>query len=152
MAKTVLDNITTLHFAEGMTWQELLQKMSDEAIAKGWAKDGFAEAILTRESKYATGLHASACDIAIPHADAEWTIEPAMVAAILDTPVAFEPMGGMGDQVQARFVFMLVIPDAAAHIDFLQAIAGYIEDDALLGKLCESKDITELIDYLKENM
>lgn len=151
MGKTVLDNISSLRFNEEMTWQQLLTKMAEDAIAHGWARPGFTEALLTRESKYATGLHAS-IDIAIPHADAEWTIEPAMVTAVLDTPVAFAPMGGEGDEVQAQFVFMLVIPDADAHIDFLQAIAGYIEDEELLGDLAETKDITKLIAYLKENM
>ena len=90
MGKTVLDNISSLRFSEEMTWQQLLTKMSDEAIGKGWAKPGFTDAILTREENFATGLHAS-IDIAIPHADAEWTIEPAMVTATLDTPVAFNP-------------------------------------------------------------
>ena len=151
MGKTVLDNISSLRFSVEMTWQELLTKMSDEAIKNGWAKDGFKDAILTREEKFATGLHA-AIDIAIPHADAEWTIEPAMVAATLDTPVPFNPMGGEGGMVQAQFVFMLVIPDADAHLDFLQAIAGFIEDEELLGDLAETKDISSLIAYLKENM
>lgn len=151
MGKTVLDNISSLRFSEEMTWQQLLTKMSGEAIKNGWAKEGFTDAILTREEKFATGLHAS-IDIAIPHADAEWTIEPAMVTATLDTPVAFNPMGGEGDQVQAQFVFMLVIPDANAHIDFLQAIAGYIEDEELLKGLAETKDISNLVSYLKENM
>ncbi len=151
MGKTVLDNISSLRFSEEMTWQQLLSKMSDEAIKNGWAKEGFKDALLTREEKFATGLHAS-IDIAIPHADAEWTIEPAMVAATLDTPVPFNPMGGEGGMVQAQFVFMLVIPDADAHLDFLQAIAGFIEDEELLGDLAETKDITKLISYLKENM
>lgn len=151
MGKTVLDNISSLRFSEEMTWQQLLTKMADEAINKGWAKPGFTDTILERESKYATGLHAS-IDIAIPHADADWTNEPAMVTATLDTPVAFNPMGGQGDAVEAQFVFMLVIPDANAHIDFLQAIAGYIEDEELLGDLAESKDISKLVSYLKENM
>ena len=151
MAKTVLDNISSLRFSEEMTWQQLLTRMADEAINNNWAKPGFTDALLTREEKYATGLHAS-IDIAIPHADAEWTIEPAMVAATLDTPVAFNPMGGEGGEVQAQFVFMLVIPDADAHLDFLQAIAGFIEDEELLGDLAETKDITNLISYLKENM
>ena len=75
-----------------------------------------------------------------------------MVTATLDTPVAFNPMGGEGGVVQAQFVFMLVIPDADAHLDFLQAIAGFIEDEELLGDFAETKDIASLISYLKENM
>ncbi len=151
MGNSVLDNISSLHFNDELTWQQLLTKMSSEAIQKGWAKSGFTEAIIERESKFATGLHAS-IDIAIPHADAEWTVEPAMVTAVLDKPVAFNPMGGEGDLVQAQFVFMLVIPDANAHIDFLQAIAGFIENEDLMKNLSESKDISQLISYLRENM
>ena len=153
MGKSVLDNILELRFSEDMDWKTLLTKMSGEAIAKGWAKEGFTEAICTRESKYATGLQtSSSIDIAIPHADAEWANEPAMIAAILDKPVIFEPMGGMGDQVNARFVFMLVITDPNAHIDFLQAICGFIEDEACMKELNETKDLSKLIDYLKASM
>ena len=151
MKKTVLENISHMCFSEEMTWQQLLTKMSEDAIKNGWAKEGFTDAVITREEQYATGLHAS-IDIAIPHAGAEWTIEPAMITAALDVPVAFDPMGGMGGMVKAEFVFMLVIPDANAHVDFLQAMAGFIGDDAKMGELSVTRDISGLIDYLKENL
>ena len=60
--------------------------------------------------------------------------------------------GDIFSKLFSKFVFMLVIPDANAHIDFLQAIAGFIEDEDLMGDLAETKDITKLIAYLKENM
>ncbi len=42
------------------------------------------------------GIHAPGIGIAIPHADAEWTLVPGMIVGALDEPVIFEPMGGQG--------------------------------------------------------
>lgn len=151
MGATILDNLKVLQISDKMSREDLLSMMADTAIETGWAKTGFKEALLLRESKYATGLHAS-MDIAIPHADAEWTNNSAMIVAILDEPAEFEPMGGEGDQVQACFVFLLVIPDASAHIEFLSSMAEFIEDPDRLKKMHDSKDISELIVFLREHM
>ncbi len=148
MAKTIWDHIVNLRYDEEMTRQELLAKMAGEVHARGWSKDGFTEALLAREEKYATGLHA-AVDLAIPHTDAEFTAEPALITAVLGEPVTFEPMGGEGGPVAARFVFLLVLPDADAHIDFLQALSDFISDEELMKRFAETKDIDFMIDCLK---
>ena len=150
MAKTIWDHIVNLRYDEEMTWRELLTKMADEALARGWAKEGFTEALLAREEMYATGLHA-AVDLAIPHTDAEFTAEPALITAVLGEPVAFEPMGGEGGPVAARFVFLLVLPDAEAHIDFLQALSDFISDEELMNRFAETEDMDFLIGCLKRN-
>ncbi len=150
MAKTIWDHVVNLRYDEELTRQELLTKMAGEALARGWAKEGFAEALLAREEMYATGLHA-AVDLAIPHTDAAWTAEPALITALLEKPVVFEPMGGEGGPVKARFVFLLLIPDADAHIDFLQALSDFISDEALLKQFAESEDMDFLIACLKRS-
>ena len=150
MAKTIWDHIVTLRYDEEMTWRELLTKMAAEALFRGWAKEGFTEALLRREEMYATGLHA-AVDLAIPHTDAAWTAEPALITAVLDEPVAFEPMGGEGGPVAARFVFLLVLPDAEAHIDFLQALSDFIADEELMKRFAETENMDFLIGCLRRS-
>jgi len=148
MTLDVLANIHVLNITEPVTRTELLSRMADLAIENHWAKPGFTQAVLEREAKYATGLHSPSLDVAIPHADPEWTLLPGMIVSILDRPVSFQPMGGQGDEVQAKIVFLLVIPNADAHIAFLQALASFIADKDQLSLLDRTKDINLLISYM----
>ena len=61
-------------------------------------------------------------------------------------------MGGQGDVVPAKLVFMLVIKDNDSHIDFLRAMSEYISGGDHLAELYEKQDISCLISYLEENM
>ncbi len=149
MDQKVLSNVQVVEIQEIISQDQLLKKMGNVAIAAGWAKPGYVEALLERESKYATGLHTEGMDVAIPHADPEWTNEPGMVVALLDKAVTFQPMGGVGGEVKANFVFMLVIPDAEAHIEFLSAFSTFIEDKTHLETLARTRDVNWFLDYLK---
>lgn len=144
----VLKNISVINVSTYVERAQLLGEMADLAVEMSWAKPGFKQAVLEREAKYATGLHTPGLDVAIPHADAEWTLTPGLIVALLDQPVPFEPMGGQGDIVQAQIVFLLVIPDADAHISFLQSLASFIENESQLSLLSRTKDINHLVSYM----
>ena len=151
MGKELLSNIGIIKESGAMSCEDLLTLMGNTAIEKGWAKEGYVEALLKREAEFATGLHASV-DIAIPHADPVWTKEPAILVGFLDKPVSFQSMGGQGGAVPAQLVFMLVIKDNNSHIDFLQAMSEFISGGDHLKELYEKQDISCLISYLDENM
>ena len=150
MGLDVLDNIKVLHISEPITPTELFARVGKLAIDSGWAREGFIQALTEREARYPTGLHTAGVEVAIPHADPEWTLQPGMVVCIANPPVPFQPMGGLGGEVQARFIFLLTIPSAEAHIDFLQALATVIEDEERLKELEETQDINRLIEYLRQ--
>jgi PTS system galactitol-specific IIA component len=152
IVNNVLSNIKVVSIQHAISRDEILTLMAETALDAGWAKPGFTEALLVREEKYPTGLHTQGVEIAIPHADPEWTTTPGMVVGVLENPVPFQPMGGVGDDVMASFVFMLVIPDAEAHMTFLQALAEYIENEAYLMELGNSRDINPLLDFLAQKL
>jgi PTS system galactitol-specific IIA component len=152
MESTVLSNVKIVYFHEAISSQELLKTMGQEAIDAGWAKPGYIEALITREEKFATGLHTDGVEVAIPHADPDWTNEPGMVVGVLDEPVIFQPMGGYGGDVAAKFVFMLVIPDPDAHIEFLSALSSFIESKERLTHLEETRDIQGFLSFLSSAM
>ena len=152
MSFDVLTNIQVVNIEEELSNVELLTRMGQVAIDAQWAKPGFIEAVLEREMKFPTGLHTAGVEVAIPHADPEWTQTPGMVVGVCDQAVVFQPMGGMGGEVQAKFVFMLVIPDAEAHIAFLQGLATFIEDETRLRLLEETKDVNRLIEFLSQTV
>lgn len=147
---SVLNSLHITHLEQALDRRELLQKLAQIAFEKGWVKEGFAQALLEREEKYPTGIHAQGSGIAIPHADAEWTLVPGMVVAILDQPVVFEPMGGQGGEVQARLVFLLLISDPDDHVAFLSALADFISDAEKLQQLRKHDGVTLLLEHFKQ--
>ena len=89
--------------------EELLKKLSHVLLEKGYVKDSYPEAILTREAAYPTGLNTKGIAIAMPHAAPVHAVEAAILVARLKNPVIFKEMGGTGNDVPARLVFMLSI-------------------------------------------
>lgn len=152
MTETLLSNIIVKKYVEPINRIDLLKSLAEIALHEEWARPGYINAVLSREEKYPTGLHTRGVEIAIPHADPEWTILPGMVVGILSEPTGFEPMGGEGDEVKARFIFLLLIPDAESHIDFLQTLAEFIENEDRLKTLGETNDIKPLLDFFKQKL
>ena len=147
-----LSRVATVIIPSHAGRDDVLATLARRAVEEGWARPGYGEAVIAREAAYPTGLHAPGLDIAIPHADAEWTLVPSMIVGILEEPAIFEPMGGQGPEVLARFVLLLVIPDAGTHVDFLRALSGFIENEDLLAKFNTTQDVAILTDYLRARL
>jgi len=151
MAADILDNLIVIK-SQKKTRDEVLRELTDAAIKAGYAKQGYYEALLEREEKYPTGLHIPQIEVAIPHADVEWTIKPSVTIAVLDEPVIFEPMGGEGGEVNARLVFMLTIEDPKEHIDFLRALTNLMGQAEILVEFAESGDPGPVVEKIRAAM
>jgi PTS system galactitol-specific IIA component len=149
LAGGFLSHIETVRLTGAITRDDALTQLAEKAVEAGWARHGYVQALLTREATYPTGLHTRGLDIAIPHADPEWTLIPSMVVGLLEQPAVFQPMGGQGAEVLAKIILLLVIPDADTHVDFLRALSGFIEDPDLLEDLRRTENVGQLIEYLK---
>lgn len=149
----MLSVLNSLHFArfdQPMDRHTLLKHLAEIALREGLAKEGFEQALLEREEKYPTGIHAAGTGIAIPHADAEWTLVPGMIVAVLKQPVTFEPMGGQGGAVQVNLAFLLLIANPDDHVAFLSTLADFISDGEKIARLWQEEDFVSLIDHLKQ--
>jgi len=146
---SILNSLQIARFDQSMDRRTLLKELAEIALREGWAKEGFEQALLEREEKYPTGIHAAGSGIAIPHADAEWTLVPGMIVAVLKQPVLFEPMGGQDGEVQVQIVFLLLSANPDDHMAFLSALADFISDGEKLARLRQEEDLTSLIDHLK---
>lgn len=147
-----LRQIATVRIRGAVGRDAALATLAGKAVQEGWARPGYAEALIAREAAYPTGLHAAGLDIAIPHADAEWTLVPSMIIGILEEPAEFQPMGGQGPEVKARFILLLVIPDADTHVEFLRALSGFIEDERRLAEFGRTQDVALLTAFLRADL
>lgn len=151
VAADLLSNLQVIKSSKS-TKEEVLEEMAAVAIKAGYAREGFSQAILEREIKYPTGLHTPQIEVAVPHADAEWTLQPSLVIGILQKPVIFEPMGGEGGDVQAELIFMLTIEDPSEHVDFLRAFSTLMEVPQVLIDFKNSGDPQPLVEKIRGNM
>jgi len=149
MATDILSNIEVLNLNHATSREEVLTVMSKVVIEKGYATPGFLNAVLERERNYPTGLHTRGVEVAIPHADPEWTLKPSLTVGVLQNAVEFEPMGGEGDMVQARLIFLLTIADPSEHLNFLKAFATLVEDEDTLVEFEKNPDILYLLGRLQ---
>lgn len=148
MGTEIFSNIQVINVSK-QDRVEVLTEMAQKVVDAGYAKPEFIDAVIKREEVYPTGLHTQGVEVAIPHADPEWTIQPSMCVGLLKDAVDFEPMGGEGSTVKAGLIFMLTIADPSEHLEFLQAFATVMEDGDTLSKFEASGDINVLLNKLK---
>jgi galactitol PTS system EIIA component len=103
-------------------WKEVLQRFAALAEKEGFARPGFAEALIQRENEYPTGLPME-IPLAIPHAYPEFVIHPGVGVALLNPPVSFREMGGEEDQwLSVHLVVLMLVTKEIAHNSDLSAI------------------------------
>ena len=71
------------------------------------------------------------------------------LAVVLDEPVEFEMMGGMGDgPLSVRLIFMLAIKDPKAQVPTLQKMMAIIQNQQLLKDIREADTAEEAFDLI----
>jgi PTS system galactitol-specific IIA component len=108
------------------TAEEVLRELGRCAVDRGYASEGYVEALLDREAEFPTGLSVPTApfDIAIPHADPEHVDEGAVVLALPDEPVRFRDMDDPDETVDASVVLLLLARDSDGYAAFLSNLAN----------------------------
>jgi PTS system galactitol-specific IIA component len=121
---------------EGLIVPRLQARSDTEAITtlgnllhqKGYVRDTFVAAVLERERNFATGLPTPEIQVAIPHADVEHVIRPAIAIGVLDEPVKFGEMGDPDGTVDVRIVFMLAVAQSESLVSVLKGLVGMLQN------------------------
>ena len=110
---------------------EFFSKMSEILVEKGYVKDTWLDAILTREKNYPTGLQFEHIAVALPHVDPENLIKPYIAVIKPKEPIVFEGMAGIGGDVPAELIVNLgLLAHAEGQVAVLQALMGVFMDEA----------------------
>lgn len=126
-------NIDVLHCLEATGDEAALRYLGNEAIARGWAREGYAEALLRREQEYPTGIATATARVALAHADPEWVVEPSLLAAVLAKPVPFRSMENPSQTIDVDTIFLMLIDTPGQHLTMLQHLVGLIQDPRFPG-------------------
>lgn len=124
---------------------DTLSALADELYAKGIVKDTFKQAVIERESKFATGLLGEYVGVAIPHTDPEHVNKSQIAFARLREPVHFKQMGDEAD-VPVKLVFMLALKEAHAQLETLQKLMGILQDETIIKQFLAAKTTNDVVD------
>ena len=117
---------------EAESTDEFFTKLGAELKQRGNINDGWFDGISTREKNYPTGLHTEAAAIAIPHTDPQFIEKPYIAVIKPKTPIVFQPMAGMGDEVPAELIINLGVLRDGGQVAVLQNLMNiFMNDDAV---------------------
>jgi len=123
--------------AEARAVIALLSRALTEA---GCARESLEAAVLAREAASPTGLPLAGRKVAIPHADPEHVLEPAIAVASLARPVRFREMGNPEAELEVELVALLALPDAASAQEELVRLIERFQDPGFVDRLCAAPD------------
>ncbi|MBO8141619.1 MAG: PTS sugar transporter subunit IIA [Firmicutes bacterium] len=118
----------------------VINRLAEGMAERGFVRPGYGAAVRERERVSPTGLPARGAGVAIPHADPEFVLVPAIGFAKLTRPVFFGEMGNPEAAVPVQLVFMLAIRDSEGQLDALRRLIQFIQDDERLNMLKRARD------------
>lgn len=115
----------------GRSAEAVVRELGAYAVERGFADEGYVEAVLDREADFPTGLRIpdESFGIAIPHADPEHVSHEAVVLGLPPEPVAFRSMDDPERTVDAEAVLLLLVEGSDRYTSFLSNLADLFQDD-----------------------
>ena len=128
--------------------EDAIRQLGQALYEKGLVRETFVGAVLEREKEMPTGLPLDEMNAAIPHADIEHVIEPALAIATLDKPVSFRVMVNPEETVDVTLIFLLALNKPHDQIEMLQKVAMVLQDPDLLRDLKRANSAAEIMEIL----
>lgn len=109
--------------------EDLFSHLGHRLKEAGYIEETWFDAIAAREREYPTGLACQAINVAIPHTDQEHLARPYIAIVRPRSPVVFEAMAHMGDDVPAELIVNLgLMAHEDGQVAVLQALMGIFMD------------------------
>lgn len=109
--------LTNLNVAD--RW-EAIDELASLLLEKGYVRDTYLERVKEREREFPTGLPTEPVGVAIPHAEVEHCIKPAIAVAILANPISWIEMATNDSVLDVQVVLALAITEPDRQVKFLQ--------------------------------
>jgi PTS system galactitol-specific IIA component len=139
-----------------LCWTSLAADDADQVIntlasalqREGLVRATFEEAVREREASSPTGLPLAGRKVAIPHADPEHVITPAVAVCTLCRPVCFREMGNPESELSVDVVLMLALPDHESAQRELVRLVESCQQPEFVDRLHGAPDPQTLYDLL----
>ena len=152
MSDVNFDETLVLRNIEGKNSSDILNFMATNLYNKGFVKASYAEAVIEREKKFATGLPTGGYGVAIPHTDIEHVNQSAISVGILKEQVDFGIMGEETEKTPVKLVFMLAMHDSHSQLSMLQSLMGIFQDEEVLTYLATEESEVKIKDEVVKKL
>lgn len=125
--------------------EEAMSLMARGLREQGRVAGSFEAAVIAREARSPTGLPLARRKAAIPHADVEHVITPAVALCTLARPVAFSEMGNPDGQIPVELIVMLALKDHESMQEELVRLVGLLQDPDAVDRICAAPDADALL-------
>ncbi len=122
------------------TAAEVIERLGEVMVKHGYIRPSFIQAAIVREAVSPTGLPTPGLGTAIPHADTEHALQPAIGIATLAQPVPWGELGDPEREIDVSVVFMLSVTVPEAQVYLLRSIVSIYRDEAALRRLHAAPD------------
>ncbi|WP_238906799.1 PTS sugar transporter subunit IIA [Clostridium sp. YIM B02506] len=131
--------------------QEVIEKLGNLMLSKGYVLDSYVDAVLTREETLPTGLPIDGFSVAIPHTDSGHVNESTIAIATLEEPVEFNMMIDPTQKTKVQLVFLLAVKNPNAQVQLLKTLMSVFQNKELLmnlQKASSKEEVNELLHCL----
>lgn len=133
-------------------YQMVESDLANRLVKLGYAKDSYPQAIAEREIVYPTGLDVGGINAAMPHCDISNVNRAAICVGVLKNPVEWRRMDDQDATCKVSFVIMLALKEAHAHLDMLQKVVAFIQDQGLMTKIVAAANTNEVYQLVGERL
>jgi PTS system galactitol-specific IIA component len=123
-------DLCVVHLAV-LSGEEVVRALAALLLIGGHVKPSFEKAAIDRERRSPTGLPFAELAVALPHAEPEHVLVPAIAVASLATPVTFRQMGSPNLKLDVSIVVMPALSAASQAAAELSRLIQLLQDDDL---------------------
>jgi len=129
--------------------EDVIRALAAALFAAGHVKASFESAAWARERRSPTGLPFPGVAVALPHAEPDHVVSPAIAVASLVRPVTFRQMGSPAVKLEVSLVVMPALTSKEQAASELSRLIQVLQDEELRRKLVAAADSATLAAVLR---
>lgn len=158
MASSSLFAKDAVYVSDATDQEAVLTQVYDQLLKAGYVKGSFLSHVLEREKNYPTGIDTSPIskdlpNVAIPHTEGEFVNARLIVPVVLEHPIKFKNMIDPSQELEVRFLFMILNNDPEGQANILAQIMDFLSHTPVekLNKLFNFTSTEDVYNFLAEN-
>lgn len=133
------------------TAAEAIRTLSERLLQSDYVIEGFAEAVISRERTFPTGLP-TPIPVALPHTDAQYCRRPAIAVGLLADSVPFGVMGTPEQVIPVQVVFLLAVTDPKQQVRWLKQLVEFFQQPQHIRQIQTAVSPTDVARILRGHL
>jgi PTS system galactitol-specific IIA component len=131
---------------------DVVRALAQKLVTARCVRPSFELAALAREKRSPTGLPFAGQGVAMPHAEPEHVLVPAIAVASLAKPASFRQMGAPGIKLDVSLVLMPALTTKEQAAGELARLVGLLQDETLRRALAQAATSQALYEVLARSL